>query len=50
MDLKTKIDDLDEKISKIYVVLKRTTMKMDFRCESYDLFKNGINGNQMTTW
>jgi hypothetical protein len=49
VDLKTEIDDLDGKISKSYAVLKKTTLKMDFRCESYALLKKGINGNQLTT-
>jgi hypothetical protein len=49
VDLKTETDDLDGKSSKSYVVLKKTTLKMDFRCESYALLKKGINGNQMTT-
>jgi hypothetical protein len=38
-DLKTKTNDLDGKISKSYVVLKKTALKMDFRCESYALLK-----------
>ena len=38
VDLKTKTDDLDGKRSKIYVVLEKTTLKIDFRCESYALF------------
>jgi hypothetical protein len=50
MDLKTKIDDLDGKILKIYLVLKKMALKMDFGCESYALLKKGINGNQRTTW
>jgi hypothetical protein len=49
MDLKTETDDLDENISKSYVVLKKTALKTDFGCESYALFKKGINSNQMTT-
>jgi hypothetical protein len=49
VDLKTETDDLDGKISKSYAVLKKTTLKTDFRCESYALLKKGINGNQMTT-
>jgi hypothetical protein len=49
MDLKTKTDDLDGKISKSSAVLKKTTMKTDFGCESYALFKKGIIGNQKTT-
>jgi hypothetical protein len=48
-DLKTETNDLDGKISKSYVVLKKTALKTDFRCESYALFKKGINGNQITT-
>jgi hypothetical protein len=32
VDLKTKTDDMDGKISKSYAVLKKTTLKMDFRC------------------
>jgi hypothetical protein len=47
MDLKTKTDDLDGKSSIIYVFLKKTALKTDFRCESYALLKKGINGNQM---
>jgi hypothetical protein len=39
VDLKTETNDLDGKISKIYVVLKKTALKMDFRCEIYALFK-----------
>jgi hypothetical protein len=30
--------------------LKKMALKMDFRCESYALFKKGINGNQSATW
>jgi hypothetical protein len=37
MYLKTKIDDLDGKISKNYAVLKKKALKMDFGCESYAL-------------
>jgi hypothetical protein len=48
-DLKTKTNDLDGKISKSCAVLKKTTLKTDFRCESYAPFKKGINGNQITT-
>jgi hypothetical protein len=48
-DLKTETNDLDGNISKSYAVLKKTALKMDFRCESYALFKKGINGNQITT-
>ena len=39
MDLKTENNDIDGKISKTYVVLKKTTLKMDFGCESYALLK-----------
>jgi hypothetical protein len=39
VDLKTETDDLDGNISKSYAVLKKTTLKMDFRCESYALLK-----------
>ena len=39
MDLKTKTDDLDGKISESYAVKKKTTLKTDFGCESYALFK-----------
>ena len=39
VDLKTKTNDLDGNISKIYAVLKKMALKMDFRCESYALFK-----------
>ena len=49
LDLKTETDDLDGKSSKNCAVLKKTTLKMDFRSESYAIFKKGINGNQMTT-
>jgi hypothetical protein len=38
-DLKTKTNDLDGKISKSYAVLKKTALKIYFRCESYALFK-----------
>ena len=48
-DLKTKTNDLDGKISKSCAVLKKTALKMDFRCESYAPFKKCINGNQITT-
>ena len=37
VDLKTETDDLDGKSSKSYAVLKKTTLKTDFRCESYTL-------------
>jgi hypothetical protein len=30
--------------------LKKTTLKTDFGCESYALWKKGINGNQRATW
>ena len=39
MDLKTEIDDLDGKSSKIYAVLKKSALKTDFRCDSYALLK-----------
>ena len=45
MDLKNESDDLDGKISKNQVVLKKTALKTDFGCESYALLKKGINGN-----
>jgi hypothetical protein len=48
MDLKTKTDDLDGKISKSYAVLKKMALKTDLRCESYAILKKGINGNQGT--
>ena len=48
-DLKTETNDLDGKISNNYAVLNKTTLKMDFRYESYAIFKKGINGNQITT-
>jgi hypothetical protein len=48
-DLKTETNDLDGKISKSCAVLKKTALKMDFRCESYAPLKKGINGNQITT-
>jgi hypothetical protein len=35
VDLKIKTNDLDGKIAKSYVVLKKTALKTDFRCESY---------------
>jgi hypothetical protein len=38
-DLKIETNDLDGKISKSYAVLQKTALKMDFRCESYSLFK-----------
>ena len=49
VDLKIETDDLDGRISKIYVVLKKIALKMDFKCESYALLKKGIIGNQTTT-
>jgi hypothetical protein len=49
MDLKIEIDDLNGKISKNCVVLKKPALKTDFGCESYALFKKGINGNERTT-
>jgi hypothetical protein len=39
VDLKTKTNDRDGKISKSYAVLKKTTLKMDFQCESCALLK-----------
>ena len=48
-DLKAETNDLDGKISKSCVVLKKTALKMDFQDESYSPFKKGINGNQITT-
>ena len=50
IDLKTETDDLDGKISKSYAVLKKTTLKTDFGCESYALLKKCINSNQRTMW
>jgi hypothetical protein len=47
--LKPKTNDLDGKISKSCVVLKKTALKTNFRCESYAPFKKGIHGNQITT-
>jgi hypothetical protein len=38
-DLKTETNDLDGKILKSYLVLKKMALKTDFRCESYSLFK-----------
>jgi hypothetical protein len=35
MDLKTETNDLHEKILKIYAVLKKTSLKTNFGCESY---------------
>ena len=49
MDLKTETNDLDGKISKSCVVLKKTALKTDFRCESYAPFKKCIHSNQITT-
>jgi hypothetical protein len=37
-DLKSETNDLDGKISKSCVVLKKTALKTDFRCESYAPF------------
>jgi hypothetical protein len=39
LDLKTETNDMDGNISKIYAVLKKATLKTDFRCESYALLK-----------
>jgi hypothetical protein len=39
VDLKTETNDPDGKISKSYAVLKKTTLKTDFRCESYVILK-----------
>jgi hypothetical protein len=49
VDLKTETNDQDGKISKSYAVLKKMALKTDFRCESYALFKKGINDSQITT-
>jgi hypothetical protein len=49
VDLKNETNDLDGKISKNYAILKEMALKKNFRCESYALFKKGINGNQITT-
>jgi hypothetical protein len=49
MDLNNKTNDLDGKISKSYAALKKMALKTDFGCESYALFKKGINDNQRTT-
>ena len=38
-DLKIETNDLDGKISKSYAVLQKISLKTDFRCESYALFK-----------
>jgi hypothetical protein len=38
-DLKIETNDLDGKISKSYAVLQKTSLKTDFRCESYALLK-----------
>jgi hypothetical protein len=38
-DLKIETNDLDGKISKSYAVSQKTSLKIDFRCESYALFK-----------
>jgi hypothetical protein len=37
MDVKTETNDMDGKISKNQAVLKKTTLKTDFGCESYAL-------------
>jgi hypothetical protein len=47
-DLKPETNDLDGKISKSCVGLKKMALKTDFRCESYAPFKKGIHGNQIT--
>jgi hypothetical protein len=39
VDLETETNHLDGNISKSYDVLKKPTLKMDFRCESYALLK-----------
>ena len=31
-------------------VFKKTTLKMDFGCESYALLKKGINDDQRSMW
>jgi hypothetical protein len=31
-------------------LFKKNGTENDFRCESYALFKKGINGNQSATW
>jgi hypothetical protein len=49
MHLKIETDDLNGKISKSYTVLKKTTLKTDFGCESYALLKK-TNSNQRTMW
>ena len=41
MDLKIEMDDLE----KFRRFLKKIALKTDFGCESYALFKKGINGN-----
>ena len=38
-DLKPETNDLDEKISKSYAVLKKTALKTAFRCEIYAILK-----------
>jgi hypothetical protein len=47
--LKIETNDLDGKILKSCVVLKKTALKTDFLCERYAPFKKGINSNQITT-
>ena len=49
MDLKTETNDLNGNISKSYPVLKKTTLKKDFGCESYSLFKKDINDKLRNT-
>ena len=39
-----------ERVRKVMRFKKQMALKMDFGCESYVLFKKGINGNQGTTW
>jgi hypothetical protein len=29
---------------------KKKTLKTNFKCESYVIFKKGLNGNQSATW
>ena len=50
MDFKIETNDLNGNLSQSYAVLKKMALKMDFGCESYAIFKNGINGNQRTIW
>jgi hypothetical protein len=47
-DLKTETNDMDGKISKSCVVLKKTT-KWAFDVRVMPLLKKSINGNQITT-